>query len=188
MTDVDRPPVRWWRLALLATLIVAVFAVGRATGLSTYLSTERIRAVTTTAGLWGPIVFVLIFCVGELVHVPGLVFVGAAVVAYGPTGGGVLAFVGALIALSVGFLVVRAIGGKPLAVMRSSRMHRILSQLDNRPVRTVFVLRLLFWMAPPINYALALSSVPFCSYLLGTALGLLAPIAGLVLFSAQLLI
>jgi hypothetical protein len=41
MTDVDRPPVRWWRLTLLATLIVAVFAVGRATGLSTYLSTER---------------------------------------------------------------------------------------------------------------------------------------------------
>src|SRR5262249_56993145 len=48
MTDVARPPVRWWRLALLATLIVAVFAVGRATGLSTYLSTEGIRALTTT--------------------------------------------------------------------------------------------------------------------------------------------
>jgi len=38
------------------------------------------------------------------------------------------------------------------------------------------------------DHLLALSIVLFRSYLLGTALGLLAPIAGLVLFSAQLLI
>jgi uncharacterized membrane protein YdjX (TVP38/TMEM64 family) len=42
-------------------------------------------------------------------------------------------------------------------------------------------------MAPPLNYALALSNVRFRSYLLGTALGLLAPITGLVLLSDQLL-
>jgi uncharacterized membrane protein YdjX (TVP38/TMEM64 family) len=187
MTNVDRAPVRWWRLALLATLVVGVFAVGRVTGINAYLSTERIRAVTATAGLWGPIAFVLIFCGAELVHVPGAVFVAAAVVAYGRTGGGILAFVGALAAGSVSFVVVRTIGGKPLAAIRSSLVQRILSNLDGHPVRTIFFLRLLLWMAPPLNYALALSNVRFRSYLLGTALGLLGPIIGLVLLSDQFL-
>jgi len=187
MTGFDRSLVRWWRLALLASLIVVVFVFGRATGLDAYLSAEKVRMVTAAAGLWGPLVFVLLFCAGELVHVPGAVFVAAAAVAYGPSGGGILAFVGAVAAVSVSFILVRTIGGEPLAAVRSSRARQILSQLDRRPVRTVFVLRLLFWMAPPINYALALSGIPFRSYLLGTALGLAAPIAGIVLLSDRLL-
>jgi uncharacterized membrane protein YdjX (TVP38/TMEM64 family) len=187
MTDVDPPLVRWWRLALLATLGVGFFVVGRVTGLNASLSTERIRALTADAGLWGPIAFVLIFCVGELVHVPGVVFLAAAVVAYGRVGGGMLAFLGAVGAGSVSFIVVRTIGGTPLAAMRSSLARRIFSQLDGHPVRTIFLLRQLLWMAPPLNYALALSNVRFRSYLLGTALGLLAPITGLVLLSDQLL-
>jgi uncharacterized membrane protein YdjX (TVP38/TMEM64 family) len=186
MTELGQP-VRWWRLGLLAAVVVGLFVVARVSGLHAYLSAERIRAITTAAGPWGPIAFVVITCVGELVHVPGVVFVAAAVVAYGRTGGGALAFVGVLCAVSVSFLVVRTIGGKPLRALRSSLARRILSHLDGHPVRTIFLLRLLLWMAPQLNYALALSSVRFRSYLLGSALGLLAPIAGLVLLSDHLL-
>src|SRR5262249_35198191 len=71
MMDVDGSPVRWWRLALLASLVVVALLVARATGLNGYLSAERIRTVTAAAGLWGPLVFVLLFCAGELLHVPG---------------------------------------------------------------------------------------------------------------------
>lgn len=186
MTGVDSR-VRWWRLGLLAVLIVGLVVVTRVTGLIAYLSTERIRAVMAAAGYWGPIAFVVIFSVGELVQIPGAIFVAAAVVAYGRAGGGVLAFVGALAAVSVSFVVARTLGGKPLGAIRSSLARRILSQLEGHPVRTIFLLRLLLWMAPQLNYALALSSVRFRSYLIGTALGLLAPITGLVLLSDQFL-
>jgi uncharacterized membrane protein YdjX (TVP38/TMEM64 family) len=186
MTDAD-PGVRWWRLALLAVIVVGLFAFARATGLPAYLSAERIRSVVADLGPWGPLAFVIIFCVGEFVHVPGVVFVAAAVVAYGRTGGGVLAFLGALAAVTVSFLVVRTIGGKPLGALRSSLARRILSHLESHPVRTVFLLRLLLWMAPQLNYVLALSTVPFRSYLVGTALGLVVPIAGLALLSERLL-
>ena len=90
-------------------------------------------------------------------------------------------------AVSVSFVVVRTIGGKPLGAIRSSLAPRILSHLEGHPVRTIFLFRLLLWMAPQLNYALPLSSVRFRSYLLGTTLGLLAPITGLVLLSAQFL-
>jgi uncharacterized membrane protein YdjX (TVP38/TMEM64 family) len=185
ITQVDRG-VRWWRMVLLAVLVVGLFAIVQVTGLSAYLSRDRIRALTAAAGYWGPIVFVAIFCVGELAHFPGAVFVAAAVVAYGRANGGVLAFAGALAAASVSFVVVRTIGGKPFAAIRSPLARRLLSHLEDHPVRTIFLLRLLFWMAPSLNYALALSNVRFRSFLLGSALGLVAPIAALVLLTHQL--
>jgi hypothetical protein len=90
---------------------------------------------------------------------------------------------------------VVATGMEPVKYVRPVRpeeasglvARRILSHLDGHPVRTIFLLRLLLWMAPQLNYALALSNVRFRSYLLGTALGLLAPIAGLVLLSDRFL-
>lgn len=187
MIEVDRVGVRWWRLVVLAAVTAGLLVLGKATGLNAYFSADRLRAVTHGAGAWGPIIFVLAFCVGELVHVPGVVFVAAAVLAYGRTGGGALAFAGALVAVSVSFVIVRAIGGRPLAAIRWPLARRVLSRLEERPVRTIVLLRLLLWMAPQLNYALALSNVRFGSYLLGTALGLVPPITGLVLLSDQVL-
>ena len=48
-------------------------------------------------------------------------------------------------------------------------------------MRTVLLLRLVLWMAPELNYALALSNVGYRPYLVGSALGLVAPIGGTVL-------
>jgi uncharacterized membrane protein YdjX (TVP38/TMEM64 family) len=46
----------------------------------------------------------------------------------------------------------------------------------------VAILRLILWMAPPLNYALAMSAVRFRDYVIGSALGLLIPIALASLF------
>jgi len=187
MAEPERGAVRFWRLAALIAVTVVLVALGKSSGLGAYFSADGLRSLTHAAGVWGPILFVLVFCVGELVHVPGVVFVAAAVLAYGRAGGGALAFAGAVVAVSVSFVIVRGIGGKPLAAIRWPLARRILSGLEERPVRTILVLRLLLWMAPQLNYALALSNVRFRSYVVGTALGLIAPITGLVLLSDQVL-
>jgi uncharacterized membrane protein YdjX (TVP38/TMEM64 family) len=179
--DLDAAPVRWWRIAALAALVVGLVVIGRATGATAYLSTERIRSALTSAGSFGPLLFLLVFAVGELVHVPGMVFVAASVIAYGRVGGGALALVGAIVSVSVSFFVVRAAFGKPLGAIRWRFARRILAQLDGHPVRTIVVLRLILWMTPQLNYALALSNVRYRSYLIGSAVGLVAPIVGIAL-------
>jgi len=168
---------QWLRIGALILLMTGLYAVGRATGLTEDLSTERVRALMHVAGVWGFAAFVALFAVGELLHIPGLVFVGAAVLAYGRFGGGAASFVGALVSLTVTFIVVRAVGGKPLKHIRRPLMARMLAQLDEKPVRTVALLRLIFWMGPMLNYGLALSSVRYRDYLLGSAIGLMMPIA-----------
>ncbi len=64
---------------------------------------------------------------------------------------------------------------------------RILDRLVTQPIRTVALLRLIFWMAPPLNYALAMSNVRYRDYLVGSAIGLTVPIAGVSLFFDWLL-
>jgi uncharacterized membrane protein YdjX (TVP38/TMEM64 family) len=164
------------RLVALAVLVVAMLVAGHVSGLTARLDVPALRANIATAGGWGPVLFLPAFCVGELVHVPGIVFVAAAAFAYGPVYGAALAYVGALASVSVTFAFVRGVGGKPLATVRWHFARRLLAHLDRRPVLTIALLRLVLWISPPISYALALSGVRFRSYLAGSALGLAIPV------------
>ncbi len=63
----------------------------------------------------------------------------------------------------------------------------MMSKLDEFPVKTVVVLRLLFFMAPAVNYMLALSSVNFKNFLVGTVVGLAIPLTVAVFFIDHLI-
>jgi uncharacterized membrane protein YdjX (TVP38/TMEM64 family) len=165
------------RLGLLAAVALAFVVVRYQTPFGAELTTDNIRAHVQHAGALGLALFALAFAVGELLHVPGLVFVAAAVTAWGRAAGGVAAYVGALGSVSASFVVVRAIGGQPLAAVERAWMKRVLAALERRPVVVVALLRLVLFMAPAANYALALSPVRYRDYLIGSALGLALPIA-----------
>ena len=165
------------RLALLVVFLVGLFVIGTATGWADRFTLEGVRAAIADAGIWGFAVFLGAFAVGELLHVPGFLFVAAAVLAYGRLLGGGAAYVGAVVSVVVSFAVVRGVGGRALGGLKNARVRRILDRLEERPVRVVALLRLLLWMAPPLNYALALSPVRFRDYLIGSAIGLVIPIA-----------
>jgi len=163
------------RLALLAVFLVGLFVLGSVTGWADRFTLDGVRDTIAGAGLWGFAIFLAVFAVGELLHVPGFLFVAAAVLAYGRLYGGVAAYVGAVVSVVVSFAVVRGVGGKALGGLKNARVRRILDKLEQRPVRVVAILRIILWMAPPLNYALALSPVRFRDYFIGSALGLILP-------------
>lgn len=165
-----------WRLVGLAVAIVATIVVARATGVHESLTLEGIRAKVVSAGAWGAVGFVALFVVGELLHVPGLVFIGAALAVWGPVQGGALGAAGALLSLVTSFVVVRAIGGTPLDDVRSGWLRRLLDNLERRPIATVALARAILVLSPPVTYALALSGIRFRDYFVGSALGLVVPL------------
>ncbi len=179
--DAETPRGSAWRLVALALVLVGTFVIGHAAGASEHLSAEGLRRLVEGAGAAGVVGFVVLFVVGELVHVPGLVFVGAAVALWGPAHGGAIAGVGALLSLVTSFVVVRAIGGTPLGAVKSGLARRVLRHLDLRPVTTVAVVRAVFILSPPITYALALSGIRFRDYFVGSAVGLVPPLTVAVL-------
>lgn len=175
----------WVRLVGLALLIVALVVIGRLTGLSDYLEDpERLQAQVQSAGAWGVLILIAAFTVGLFIQVPGIVFATAAIFCYGRFWGGLLAYFGAVIAVSAVFVCVRGVGGQALGEIEKPWVKKILSQIDTHPLRTVTLLRLVFWSSPQLNYALALSKVSFRHHLLGTMIGLI-PIKIAVAFGIQ---
>ncbi|MCA9614849.1 MAG: TVP38/TMEM64 family protein [Sandaracinus sp.] len=180
--DPGAAPRKLWRFAALVGLIVGSIVLAKVTGVTEQLTPDRIRGFMEGAGVLGFLIFLGVFAVGELVHVPGVFFVAAAILAYGRGLGGVAAYAGAVLSVIVSFAVVRGVGGQVLAEVRRPWVRKILDGLERRPVRVVALLRLILWMAPPLNYALAMSAVRFRDYVVGSALGLILPIAAAALF------
>lgn len=160
----------------LAVVIVATLVVARATGVHESLTPDGIRAKVAAAGAWGALGFLALFVVGELLHVPGLVFIGAALTVWGPLQGGALGAAGALLSLVTSFVVVRAIGGTALEDVRSGFLRRVLDGLERRPIATVALARAVLVLSPPVTYALALSGIRFRDYFIGSAIGLVPPL------------
>jgi len=165
------------RLLLIGAAVVALFVAGRVSGLAESISPESVRALLASAGWLGILVFVLAYSVGLLAQLPGLLFIAVAVLAYGRELGTLVALGGSIVAVSVSFFVVRRFGGRALAEMKSPLLRRLLAQLDTRPLRSVILLRAVFGVAPFLNYALALSSLGFREYLIGSAIGMTPTIA-----------
>jgi len=173
----DAPKLPWFRLLVLVLFIAGGVIAARSLGLSPSEIVERLREAMVSAGPLGVGLFVVVFAVGELAHIPGVVFVAAAALAYGRLAGGMVGYAGAVFSVAVSFWVVRTIGGKALAAIERPWVRRILDRLESQPIRVIVILRLLLWMAPPLNYALAMSNVRFRDYIIGSAIGLVVPIA-----------
>jgi len=186
-TVVDEPSARdrrmkRLRLVALAVLFFGSLIVAKLTGLSDQISVEYVRDLMQSSGPWGFVLFVGIFTVGELMHVPGLIFVGAASVAYGQSLGIAASYAGALTSVAVSFVLIRAVGGQPLTGFKRPFVRRIFARLEEHPIRTMAILRVLFILAPALNYALAMSKVRFRDFVIGSAIGLAIPIPLAVLF------
>ena len=165
------------RILIVATIAGIAFVAARLSGLDHALTPEHVRALLAGAGGFGILLFVVVFSLGLLAQLPGLLFIAVAVLAYGRTMGTVVALAGAVVAISVSFFVVRRFGGSALAEIESPLLRRLLLQLDTRPLRSVILLRAVFGVAPVLNYALALSSLGFRDYLIGSVIGMAPPIA-----------
>mmetsp|Transcript_51968 Transcript_51968/g.121690 ORF Transcript_51968/g.121690 Transcript_51968/m.121690 type:complete len:262 (-) Transcript_51968:60-845(-) len=168
------------RLACLVALVITTLLIGKALHAEDQLSGPKIRHDIREAGAWGPFLYVVMFCIGELLHIPGLVFIAAAVLVYGRLWGGCLSFIGALVAVSVSFQLMRWIGGSAIADIQNKHVVALTKGISDRPLRTVACLRVFFITMPLINTVLALTRISYLDFLVGSALGLLPPIVAFV--------
>lgn len=169
------------RLALLFGVAFVLYLVGTQPDVQAYFELEHLRGMIARAGLIGMLGYVALFAAGNMVQVPALVFISLALLAWGPLTGGALALVGSLAATSVSYWTVRSVGGSPLAEVDNRWVRALLAQLDDHPIRTLVLGRAILYMSPVLNYPLALSGMRFRDYLLGSALGFIAPIAVIAL-------
>lgn len=179
--------MRRYRLPLFVLVIVGLWIIAWATGVGARFTVDSMRTLLGGKGLWGVAIFTALFAAGQLLRVPGPVFVATAVAVYGRNFGTLVALLGALVSVTVSFAVVRTFAGTVRTDVHRPLVRRLLSKLDSRPVMTVALLRLTFQTAPLLDYALPMTTLRWRDHLLGSMLGLPVPVAVMSWFSAWVL-
>jgi len=137
-------------------------------------------------GYFAPPLFLLVFAMGELLHLPGILFVLVARLVFGPSLGFVLGYAGALLAVTVSFTVARQVVTAARATKEPWRpkwrfLRGAFDRLEARPVQTIALLRLVLWLAPPLSYALASTNIRARDHVVGSAIGLVIPVLAVAL-------
>jgi uncharacterized membrane protein YdjX (TVP38/TMEM64 family) len=165
------------RIVIVGLFLGVLLAVFELTGLRDQFSLEYLRQTILDNKVSGLFIFILVFALGNLIQIPGWVFLAAAVLELGRTWGGLATYIAASLSCVISFLLIRFVGGDALRQLNNRIATKILMQLDAHPVKSIVLLRVFFQTLPALNYALAMSGVRFRNYLLGTVLGLPLPIA-----------
>jgi len=163
------------RIVLLVAVVGTLAAAAHFSGIASSLTRERITAIADAWGALGVAAYVALFAVAEILQLPGAIFVIAAVAAYGPWMGTLVAYVGMNVASMAVFVFGRVIAGSALAEVTHPRVKALMAEVERAPIRTTILARGVFFVLPGIGYALALSSVRFRHYVLGSAIGLVVP-------------
>lgn len=188
MTAVAGESPRRLRPLLLALGVAGVAWAYWGLDLLRHASVDGMRALVESHAPYGPLVFMGMVVAGVCTQVP---FMGTLMVAVGGVlFGGVLAFVygwvGSLVGTTVTFLLARYVARERVERLLNERYTR-LRALDDRLARhgfwTVLGLRVVGFLAPPLNWGLGLTGVHVQHYVAGTALGLLPGLAAVVFFA-----
>jgi uncharacterized membrane protein YdjX (TVP38/TMEM64 family) len=174
--------LRYARLLAVVAFIFALWTLAHFTQMQARFTPQLVHDSFEAHPIIGVLIFVASFSVGNLIQVPGWVFLVAAVLTLGQFWGGILTYLAASVSCVVTFLVIRLVGGNALRTFEGRLARQLFARLDSHPVQSVGLLRVLFQTAPALNYALALSGVRLRHYLIGTLLGLPLPIAVYCIF------
>ncbi len=169
------------RLALAIGVLSALLVAWRA-GVFDWLTHENIHRALGETGPWGPLLYVLAFAVLEPFGVPGAVFVLPASLAWSPSFAIAMSVLGATGAGVVSYVLARGVLGDRFEQRLPARLRAFTAHAREHPLRSVIAVRVLFGLAAPAHWALALSGVRFAPFVIGSLIGFVPPMALFVVF------
>ena len=151
--------MRHARLLLVLAFLATLWAAVHFSGLSAHFGLQFVHDVFALHPVTGLLFFVALFSAGNLIQIPGWVFLAAAVLTLGQLWGGVATYVAANVSCMLTFVLVRLLGGNALRRFQGPFAQRIFARLDTHPVQSVALLRLMFQTMPALNYCVFRSIV-----------------------------
>jgi uncharacterized membrane protein YdjX (TVP38/TMEM64 family) len=165
------------RLLLAVISLASLYLIVRVSGVGDHLDADQIAERMRASGTTGIGLFIAAFSLGSLTQVPGTVFLVAALAVYGGVRGAIVGTIGAIVACTFSFLVVRITGRWILESKSLAVFAKYAPYIERQPIRAIVFLRLIFGASPPVNWALALSAVRTREFLVGTVLGIVPNLA-----------
>jgi len=139
------------------------------------------------AGAWGYFAFVLAYALLQPFGVPGTVFIVAAPLIWPWQTAFGLSLVGTMAASVIGFSFARFMARDFVAARIPARFRKYDEALKRNAFRTVFLLRLIFWMPQVLHSFLGVSKVPFWTHFWASLLGYVPPLFLISFFGAEMI-
>lgn len=160
-------------LRLLALVVVFV-GVSLALHFSGWSGPDRLQELVAGAGWGGVVIFVLGYALLVLIPTPASVLTILGGALFGLWWGTLLAWAGAMLGATGGFLVGRRLGRPSVDRLLNGRLRQADAVLSEHGLLAVLAVRLLpLFPFTPLNYAAGLLGVRLRDYVLGTAIGIL---------------
>jgi uncharacterized membrane protein YdjX (TVP38/TMEM64 family) len=172
--------------AALVLIVIGVVAWLYVSGTYAAIDPERMRGWLQDAGASGAVLFVLAYCVLQPLGVRSVFFLLSAPLVWEPVTAFVLSWVGTVAASIAAFAFARFVGRAWVQRRLPPGIRRLDDRLVTRGLRTVLLLRLIFYTAPTLQFALGVSRVRAGPFLLGTMLGVVPFTALMTLLGVQI--
>src|SRR3989338_1354596 len=102
------------RLLLVILFMLALFVLFETLGIRAQFNLDALQALLLMHPVVGLLLFSLLFALGNLIQIPGWVFLAAAVLALGRVYGGIATFFAASVSCVFTYVTIRYLGGDAL--------------------------------------------------------------------------
>ena len=127
------------RISLILVVAIALLLIGKYTSVGVWFNLDNVSNVIRNSGPWGFVIFILLFILGSLMHIPAMLFILVAIFIYGHVQGALFGYLGVVIAMTANYLIIRKLGNKVLHQIPNKRLQNMLSRLQRQPLLTVIL-------------------------------------------------
>jgi uncharacterized membrane protein YdjX (TVP38/TMEM64 family) len=158
-------------------LVAVALLIAQRAGLFAHVSRPKQLAESLVAlGFWGWAAFIVAYALFQPFGVPGTVFIVAAPLIWPWKLAFLLSLIGTMCASVIGFSFARFVARDWVSSRVPERFRKYDSAMEREGFRTVFVLRLLFWMPQVLHWFFGLSKVSFWKHFFGSLFGYIPPL------------
>jgi uncharacterized membrane protein YdjX (TVP38/TMEM64 family) len=184
-TPHEQPRRFFTALGIIKVAIVMILVLGSAYLLwdhSEWFENPRLVKVEVLAwGIWGPVVYMLLYAVGPSFLVPGAVMTIAGGLAFGALRGSVYSLLGAEAGALVAFAAGRFLGRSFVQRVVGARFEKLLARIGRHGFQIIFYLRLVPLIPyNALNLLAGASPITFRDYFWASAIGM---VPGTILFA-----
>ncbi len=172
-------------MAIVKIVIVLVLVVG--SGWLLWMHTEwfenpaLVKVEVLEWGIWGPVVYMLLYAVGPSFLVPGAVMTIAGGLAFGTVWGSIYSLVGADAGALIAFAAGRFLGRSFVEHLVGERFERLLGHIERHGFEIIFYLRLVPLIPyNALNLLAGASPITFRDYFWASMIGM---VPGTILFA-----
>ena len=179
----------WIKVLIIIAVLIILFLGFRSLDIDfSNVSEEEFKNWVESLGVWGPIIYVVVYVFRPLILFPAGVLSAAAGVIWGPLVGFLYLQIAANISSTAEFLFARYFGRELVEKHLKGKMQNLDEKIEKHGFLTVLLIRLIPNLPWDVqNLSLGLTKVSFRDYFLATLIGIMPGSFAFVFFGSSLI-